>query len=141
MNKPSITSAQMSALLPTSLKVISETLTPEAMNLLTSEMAEVNSRLEAQKVANEQLKTDYDTEKSKVTSLEAEKVTLTTDKTSLNNEVTRLKPFEDKIKELTSAGKINPNEDINSRQQNAPLPTNHYNAVALSHFKAEKGII
>ena len=140
MDKPTITSAQMSALLPTSIKVLSETLTPEAMNALTSEMAEINSRIEAQKTANEQLKTDYNAKKGKVTALETEKTTLTNEKVSLNNEVTRLKPFEQKITELTAAGKLKPDEDVNSRAGEKQLSADHPNAVAIAQYKAQKGI-
>lgn len=147
MQKPTITSAQMSVLLPTSFKVLSETLTPEAMHAFTSEMAEINSRMEAQKTANEQLKADYDTEKGKVTALESEKTTLTNEKTMLSNEkvllsneVTRLKPFEQKITELTTAGKLKPNEDVNSRAGESQLPANHPNAIAIAQFKEMNGI-
>lgn len=140
MEKPTITSAQMSALLPTSIKVLSETLSPEAMNALTGEMAEINSRIEAQQTANTKLKEDYEAEKGKVTALEAEKGTLTNEKVSLSNEVTRLKPFEQKIADLTKAGKIKPDEDVNSRAGEKQLPENHPNAIAIAQFKAMKGI-
>lgn len=140
MEKPTITSAQMSALLPTSIKVLSEALTPEAMNALTSEMAEINSRIEAQKTANGQLIVDYNAEKGKVTALEVEKTNLTNEKVSLSNEVTRLKPFEQKITELTAAGKLKPDEDVNSRTGEQQLPADHPNAFAIAQFKAQKGI-
>ncbi len=133
MEKPTITAAQMSVLLPQSFKTISESLAPEALNTFTQEVAELQARLDAQATANTTLKKDFDDEKAKVTALE-------TDKSNLTNEVNRLKPFEAKVLEIQGKGEGKPKEDVNSRQGENKLPADHPNVVALEAFKAANNI-
>lgn len=149
MSKVTITSEQLSGLLKSSLEVVTSKLTPEELASLSEDMAEVNSRLDAQTQANTAMKNDLDAEKVTVANLTTEKNTLTTENanlttekadltqkvTTLEAEVNTLKPYKTQIELIQGGGRQLPKTDSNSSAEQKVLPDNHPDAIARKLYR------
>lgn len=130
--------AVLASLIPQSEKALSEKLSAEEFNALGAELAEVQSRLEAQTEGNAKLKADFEAATGRATTAEATVKTLTDAQIELATKLTAAEADRDKYKgfydEQKGAGMTLPNEDANSRKSGA-LAANDPMAVAVKVWK------
>lgn len=140
MNKLTLAAgALLTALFPKSQKAISEGLSTEDFNAFSGELVEVGTRINSQTEGNEKLKADFDAAVKRADEAEAKVTTLTESQKDLQGKLQSAEADRDKYKEhydaQVNAGKINPNEDANSRKEGATNP-NDPSALALKAWKA-----
>lgn len=125
----------MAALFPTSNQSLSENLSTEEYNALTSEVTELNARLDAQATGNLALAADLATATASVTELTAKLTASEQKATDLAGQVTSLTSDRDKYKahydKAASAGKVEGNADANSL--NSEKASYNQHAIEVFH--------
>lgn len=113
-------------------KAISENLSTEELAVFTTEITELNARVDAQTEANTLVVADLAAANTQIADLTASLATATANATALNAQITTLTGERDKYKaqheRAASQGNQNPNEDENSRKV---AQTSSYNQHAM----------
>lgn len=123
----------MGLLFSNSQKAISENLSTEELAAFTTEVTELNTRLDTQASANALVVADLASANTQITELTASLATAQANATALNAQIVTLTSERDKFKtqheKSASKGDQNPDEDENSRKQ---VQMSSYNQHAMS---------